>query len=197
MQFPRKRVSEPGVAPAEHPPSPALVPAPGQRPSNGKWWLLAMFIVIAGAVAYWQLQPARSEAGAGRQLLAGIRTAKAGSGTVTPTLRLAGTTAAEKYVNITGPRMKGSRSRRGASLAGASIGLRTNITVSSTSSVAPTATMSVFHLVSRPDGNHVGVESDGPGGQFELSRGARWRRLWRADEWLGRDARRDHPDRGQ
>ncbi|MCD6302405.1 MAG: HlyD family efflux transporter periplasmic adaptor subunit, partial [Anaerolineae bacterium] len=103
-----------------------------------------MFIVIAGAVAYWQLQPARSEAGAGRQLLAGIRTAKAGSGTVTPTLRLAGTTAAEKYVNITGPRMKGSRSRRGASLAGASIGLRTNITVSSTSSVAPTATMSAL-----------------------------------------------------
>ena len=57
------------------------------------------------------------------------------------TLRITGTTAAEKYVNIVSPRMEGSRGRRGRD-AGGQIGVRSNVTVSSTSSVASSSSIS-------------------------------------------------------
>lgn len=142
MQLPRKRVPHPG----ETPPLGRIAPSPApprETPRGGRgWWVAGAVMLLSGAVAFWMLRPgtAKLEAGAGTATV--IRTAVVGTGTLERTLTLSGTTAAENYVTITSPRLRGSRSRRGATLTGATIGIASNLTVSSTSSVAPTATMS-------------------------------------------------------
>jgi RND family efflux transporter MFP subunit len=90
----------------------------------------------------WQLQPQTGfDGGAGGGIVTAVRTAPVDTGRVERTVRLTGTTQAERYISIDSPRMRGSRSRRGAS-AGGSVGIGSRVTVSSTSSVSSTSTMS-------------------------------------------------------
>ncbi len=141
MQAPRKSIAVPEVAPQPGPLGPAPLPPPA-KPKRRK--LVAVLIAVLGvgaAVVYWGLRVApKTETAAGPA--AALRTAIVQTGALERTLRISGKTAASNYVNITSPRMEGSRSRRGASASGGSIGVTGNVNVASTSSIAPSSTMS-------------------------------------------------------
>ncbi|MFN7542807.1 MAG: efflux RND transporter periplasmic adaptor subunit [Acidobacteriota bacterium] len=82
--------------------------------------IIIILLVIAGG-AYWlfrQQEAAEREAGEARL---GLRTATVQTGAIERTLRLSGVTAAEKFVSLIAPQIRGSRSgrnRSGFSLAG-------------------------------------------------------------------------------
>jgi len=142
MRVPRNDIPAPEEDAPECRPGPLLVP--GQEKPGGRrgWWLLgAIGLLVAGGVV-WMLRPAAGRPEAARGAAQVIRTATTKTGVLQETLVVSGTTAAFKYVTIRSPRLRGSRSRRGATLSGASIGVKSNITVSSTSSISPASTMS-------------------------------------------------------
>lgn len=89
------------------------------RPTS-KWWVLLVLVAVAGA-GYWlwtkqaQVEQKTAEA------RAGVRTAVVESGLVERTMRLSGATAAERFVSLIAPQIRGSRSgrnRNGLNLAG-------------------------------------------------------------------------------
>ncbi len=142
MPLPHRQQPEPGVpGPGERP---TIVPPREEPRRRRKWWIGALVgaAALAGFLLWQQLQPqAGFDGGAGGGSIAAVRMAPVESGRVERTVRLTGTTQAERYISITSPRMRGSRSRRGAS-AGGSIGIASRVTVSSTSSVSSSSTMS-------------------------------------------------------
>lgn len=85
--------------------------------------------VIAGAAVYWRLsvQPAAQAPAA----VAAVRTAAVTAGTVDTTIRLTGTTAAEKFASLIAPQLRGSRSGRGRSDGGGGGGSSPTATVTS------------------------------------------------------------------
>ncbi len=121
-------------------PGPELVPP--KRPRRRVRWALAALIAGGlGAAIWWQLRTAPQTGGPGGGAAPGIPTAVVENRRIERVLRLTGTTAAERYVNIVSPRLRGSRSRRGLQTGGR-VGIAANVTVRSTSSVATQATMS-------------------------------------------------------
>jgi HlyD family secretion protein len=96
--------------------------------------------VIAAGV-FWQLQQSTGFGGGGggavTSVLPSVATEEAN---LVQTIRLTGTTKAEKFVSITSPRIRGSRSRRGASASG-TVGVKSNVTVRSTTSVTNSSSM--------------------------------------------------------
>ncbi|MCC6341025.1 MAG: HlyD family efflux transporter periplasmic adaptor subunit [Bryobacterales bacterium] len=78
-------------------------------------WLLGVAAVCGGLYWAYQRTLAEDAMAAKRAAVASIRTATVAAGTVRQTIRLTGTTAPEKYVTITGPRLRGSRSFSGGS----------------------------------------------------------------------------------
>ncbi|MCC6393416.1 MAG: HlyD family efflux transporter periplasmic adaptor subunit [Bryobacterales bacterium] len=78
-------------------------------------WLLGVVAVCGGLYWVYQRTLAEDAIAAKRAMVASVRTAKVAAGTLTQTIRLTGTTAPEKYVTITGPRLRGSRSFSGGS----------------------------------------------------------------------------------
>ena len=122
-------------------PGPELVPprkTPGRR---FRWAALALIAGGLGAAIWWQLRTQPQTGGPGGGAAPGIPTAVVENRRLERVLRLTGTTAAERYVNIVSPRLRGSRSRRGLQTGGR-VGIAANVTVRSTSSVATQATMS-------------------------------------------------------
>jgi HlyD family secretion protein len=109
------------IAPSARPAGPAVVPDPSpERRPTSKWLILLALAAVVG-VGYWlytQQQAAERKAGEAR---VGLRTATVQTGAVERTLRLSGVTAAEKFVSLIAPQIRGSRSgrnRSGFSLAG-------------------------------------------------------------------------------
>jgi multidrug efflux pump subunit AcrA (membrane-fusion protein) len=100
------------AAPAPEPPAP-LAPRPlpplPEKPGARGWWLGALAIVIlVGVLAYWQRQafePAAKRAAAARM----FRTAKARTGSLNKSVRIAGVTAAERFSVLLAPQMRGTR----------------------------------------------------------------------------------------
>lgn len=142
MQVHRKNAPVPEVAPQPQPPVPKPVPPPAKPRRRGLLPLVVVLIVLGVAGIYWRLQVAPQEGAATGSQMAAVRTAVVQAGTLERTLRISGKTTAANYVNIVAPRLVGSRSRIAAELADASIGVKGNVNVASTSSIAPASTMS-------------------------------------------------------
>ncbi len=83
-----------------------------ERRPTSKWLILLVLVAISGAGYWlWQKQDAIDKQAA--QIREGVRTATVQGGTVEKTKRLAGVTAAEKFVSLIAPQIRGSRSGRG------------------------------------------------------------------------------------
>lgn len=100
----------PAQQPVQQPPQRVfpVVQEPPKKPSNWKAWLFAA-LVAGGLFAAYQLWLKPS---ATPQTAAVVyRTARAFSGTFERTLRIGGITAAQKYVHVTAPRLRGPEAR--------------------------------------------------------------------------------------
>jgi HlyD family secretion protein len=98
----------PGVSPA----TPRLVPqAPKSRGKKRLGWIL--FLIVAAIGIERGVHFARSSAGPAAGSAAVIRTAVIAEGTVERTIRLTGTTGAEKFASLITPRLGGNRSGSG------------------------------------------------------------------------------------
>jgi len=89
--------------------APEQARSPVSRRRRGSPWLvLIVFAVVAvlGWLAWRQWNPA---ARSGAKPTAGVRTAAVVQGTLQKTIRLAGTTTAEKYVSLIAPQLRGGR----------------------------------------------------------------------------------------
>jgi len=89
-------------------PAPGQEPAvaPPRRPSLVRPLIILLVLVVAGGSALVYLQTAK-RAGAAREALAVTRTATVERGNLEVRLRIAGTTAAQDFVNITAPMLRG------------------------------------------------------------------------------------------
>lgn len=109
------------VSPSARPAGPAVVPppVPERRPTSK--WLILLVVVAVCAAGYWLFTQQQAAEQKSAEARAGIRTATVQTGAVARTLRLSGVTAAEKFVSLIAPQIRGSRSGRnrgGFSLAG-------------------------------------------------------------------------------
>jgi HlyD family secretion protein len=98
----------PSPARAPQSPAPVIVPTPPHQ--SRRWmWLVACIILIAGSIAayrmFWAKPHAVPTAGPA------IRTAKVFTGPLDVTIRVAGTTSARNFVNITAPLLRGPEMR--------------------------------------------------------------------------------------
>jgi len=103
----------PGLAPPpESPPlSPAVVPNRPKAPRPRPWWIFGLGLIGVVALGYylWTRQnPAPATAGSPG--LAAVRTASIGRGNLIRTIRLTGSTGAEKFASLLVPQLRGSRS---------------------------------------------------------------------------------------
>ncbi|MBM3759061.1 MAG: HlyD family efflux transporter periplasmic adaptor subunit [Acidobacteria bacterium] len=104
---------KPGSESQPAPLGPQAVPShDDERRPTSKWVILLVFVAIAGA-GYWLWQKQEQVEREAAAAKIGIRTATLQSGTVEKTIRLAGVTAAEKFVSLIAPQIRGSRSGRG------------------------------------------------------------------------------------
>jgi len=105
--------------PTPFPQKPALVPAKPRR--RGPWLLMAA-LVAAGGAALWFARN-MADTGSGGPPVAALRTATVAVGPVEQSVRITGTTGAEKYASVLTPMMRGSRSGFGRT------GLQTSFSV--------------------------------------------------------------------
>lgn len=103
------------VTPSQGAPAPAVVGprlAPPKPPRRG--WIVALILIaaIAGGAYYWQNRAAAREAAAAAAV-ASVRTAKVTAGSLDSAIRLTGVTAAENFVSLVTPQLRGSRSGAG------------------------------------------------------------------------------------
>ncbi|MBL8215867.1 MAG: HlyD family efflux transporter periplasmic adaptor subunit [Bryobacterales bacterium] len=98
VQQPPKRITP--VAPQEAP----------RKPFPWKGWLVFGLIVAGSWFGYQRWQQMQRDS-AQRSVAAAIRTGKVTTGMFVRTIRVAGTTAARQYANITAPRLRGFESR--------------------------------------------------------------------------------------
>ncbi len=138
MPLPQRQEPQPSIP--RPGPGPELVPPKPPR-RRFRWAVAALIAGGLGAALWWQLRPEPGLGGPGGGPAPVIPTAVTENRRIERVLRLTGTTAAEKYVNIVSPRLRGSRSRQGLQTGGR-VGIAANVTVRSTSSVATQATMS-------------------------------------------------------
>lgn len=103
------------VTPSQGAPAPAVVGprlAPPKPPRRG--WIVALILIaaIVGGAYYWQNRAAAREAAAAAAV-ASVRTAKVTAGSLDSAIRLTGVTAAENFVSLVTPQLRGSRSGAG------------------------------------------------------------------------------------
>lgn len=103
----------PGVAPQPSAPvaAPKVVPGAPKAPKNNKLWFLIPALILIGALAWWlwlRTQPANDSADKAATA-ATVRTVAVSTGDVVQTLRLTGSTAAERYASLLVPQLRGSR----------------------------------------------------------------------------------------
>ncbi|MEO8659018.1 MAG: HlyD family efflux transporter periplasmic adaptor subunit [Bryobacteraceae bacterium] len=99
----------PVPSPLHLPQPPAAKPAPAGPPaSSRKWWMAGVLFLVLGAVAaFYALRPADTVAP-----VAAVPTEKVGTGTLVSTLRVAGTTSAREYENVSAPLTRGPEAGR-------------------------------------------------------------------------------------
>ncbi len=142
MEAPKQTSIVPEIVPRAPRPAPQVVPAPErQRRRRLRWWIVpAILLVGIGLYVQWGRQRAAREQAAGA--VAQVPVFKVEAGALERTLRVSGTTRAEKYASVLVPRLEGSRSGRGRSAQASLIQADSTITVGSTSTVARSSTAS-------------------------------------------------------
>jgi HlyD family secretion protein len=107
--------AQPGSENPAKPIGPQVVPVhEEERRPTSKWKILLILVAVAG-VGYWLWQQQAQADRRAAEVRAGVRTATVQSGTIEKTMMLAGVTAAEKFVSLVAPQIRGSRSGRGRS----------------------------------------------------------------------------------
>ena len=145
------------IPPAHEPES----PRPLRKGRRKIWWFLGVLVVIAAIAvgALWQKQVAvrRKAVGAGG---VAVRTYTVRNGIVEKTLRLTGTTAAEHYVSLIAPQLRGSRSGYGRDYSSRRSGGSSTATVSAdTSGSSSSSSSSSSASLSSPSGPSVSASS--------------------------------------
>lgn len=137
MQDHRRDASAPDVASGSAGPVPEMVPPP-EKPKRSRWpWLAATLILLIAGGLYWQLRPTGADPEAAGTAVAQLPTAKVETRGLQQTIRLTGTTQAERFASLIAPRLRGSRSGRGRTRSGGNlIQTKSTITVASTSSIS-------------------------------------------------------------
>jgi multidrug resistance efflux pump len=100
----------PNVAPSPSQPSgagPQAVAPPGAPRKGSKAWIWGVVILIAAGAGYWVWKERQESVK--QAAVVTVRTAPAQTGSVEKTLRLTGVTAAEKYVSLIAPSLRGGR----------------------------------------------------------------------------------------
>ena len=166
MQAPMSSSPAPLIVPTPAPPAPVEPRHVGRRRKQIRRLLVALFLgaAIAGAV-YWQSRQAAKQRASGAAA-AQMRTASVQSGILERTLRLAGTTAAEHYVSLIAPQLRGSRSGYGRDYSsrrsgGSSSSATSTETASSSSSSSSSAGSS---SASGPSVSAMSMSGDDSGG---------------------------------
>ena len=113
---------QPLVTPGSGLPAPEMPASPrgpqkvaaigNERRTTPKWKILLGLAIAVGA-GYWLWQQQAAADRAALEVRAGIRTATVQSGSLEKTMRLAGSTSAEKFVSLIAPQIRGSRTGRG------------------------------------------------------------------------------------
>ena len=115
---------QPQFSPAPEPyrqPSPTVQPAKERRKGLPGWaWMLLLLALIAGGWLAWRQLGQQLKPG-GPAGIQAVRTAVAKAGEVQRTLRLTGTTSAERFASLTVPQLRGMRGG-GAPVIGAQSG---------------------------------------------------------------------------
>ena len=118
MQHPMS--TAPGIAPKPSAPAaaPQVVHGAPKPPKTNRFWLILPLLALLGGIAWW-LWP-RPDTAAGRPNQPApavvVRSATVSTGDVTRTLRLTGTTGAERYASLLVPQLRGGRGDRSESL---------------------------------------------------------------------------------
>jgi HlyD family secretion protein len=156
------------VSPPPPPPSPKIVLDRRRGPSRGRWvaGIAATIAVIAGAVWYGGK---RGEGGGSQGMGPAFRTFAVVPGKVDRTLRITGATAAERYVSLIAPQMRGSRS--GFGRGGSNISSRSS-SASTVTSYAASAGTSVSSTSSAASATSSLGGGGGAGGSVESSAGS-------------------------
>ncbi len=117
----------------EAPRGPSAVPSRPEKPRSRGWiWVLLLLIAGAAGLWYWRSQSTQQTEAKASQ--AGIRTHQVSTTPIETSIRLTGVTAAENYISLTSPQLRGSRSgqygRAGSTF---SSGVNTGLAVTSNS----------------------------------------------------------------
>ena len=129
--------------PSPTPPTPkatGLKPIAGHPKGKSRGWVLGLFAIALAALGLYTYsrQPDK-----GKNDIVQLRTAPVTAGKVQKTLRLTGNTAAEKYVSLIAPSLRGSRTGAGSGLGGAAGAGIGSVQAASVSSTAGGRTSSV------------------------------------------------------
>jgi multidrug resistance efflux pump len=89
--------------------APGGAPQPAVRRRKGHPWLLLLSVIVLSLLGWYAWRQWSPAARSGAQAVARVRTAAVVQGSVEKTLRLAGTTTAEKYVSLIAPQLRGGR----------------------------------------------------------------------------------------
>ena len=118
--------------PQQKPLGPSVVVSRPEKPKSRAWiWLLLLVVAGSAGIWYWRAQSAEQQSA--KTASTGIRTQQIVAGTVETTVRLTGVTAAENYVSLTSPQLRGSRSGYGRAYSTFSSGISTALSVKSNS----------------------------------------------------------------
>lgn len=142
MEVHKKGFAVPEVRPAEPRPAPELVPLPARRRKPSLWWWWLPLILLIGAGLYWKLARDRAARESAAGAVAQVPAVAVDVRPLERTIRLSGSTRAEKYASLLVPRLEGSRSGRGREARANLIQTNSTITVNSTSTVARSSTAS-------------------------------------------------------
>lgn len=102
----------PGLAPKPStPPGVPEIVKPAAKPprKRGLWLLLLVAAIGAGAAWWFVARPATESANADRAAASAVRTVTVAQGNVVKTLRLTGSTGAERFASLLVPQLRGSR----------------------------------------------------------------------------------------
>lgn len=103
----------PGVAPPPSTPAaaPKVIHGAPKPPQRGKFWVIVPLLAVVGAIVWWFWPRTESAAGRGTSgpPVVTVRTATVGGGSVIRTLRLTGSTGAERFASLLVPQLRGSR----------------------------------------------------------------------------------------
>jgi HlyD family secretion protein len=90
-------------------------PAPEEESGGAGKWLILIGLIAAAGAGYWLWTQQQQRDQQAAEVKAGVRTATIAKANVRSTMRITGVTAAEKFVSLIAPQIRGNRGNRGRS----------------------------------------------------------------------------------